>query len=284
MNTFKSFGLVGLAAAGMLLAGQAWATTCPVATDGVQTLPGPTCIAPVGLDGAGTGLVNILAGPTGPNSANHNGHSIISAGPGANPYTQQINSSNWSMGGSGGGVNTIMLQIAGYANNYTFGIYDASHTTTTLDLFTPGSTDGTQTFLSYNALTHVFTTFGAVNGSQAFSGNLFGYFLTTPQGNTFYSNATLNADGIAHQVAYEGDGTSQINAAGGAIQGTWLTSEFIMAWEDQLLGQSDLDYNDFIVMVESVHPVPEPAVLGMFGLGLLLIGAGVAFRRRQHEV
>ncbi len=281
MNTMKTFGLFGLAAAGLLLAGQAFATTCPVSAKGIQTLPGPTCLAPSGNDGPGTGLVNILAGTTGPNSVNHNAESIISSGPGANPYTQQVNSSTWSMGGSGGGVSTILLQIAGYADNYTFGIYDPSHTATMLNLFTPGSVDGTQTFLTYNALTHMFTS-GA--NSAMFGGNLFGYFLTTPQGNTFYSNAALNSDGIAHQVAYDGDNASYIYAAGGAIQGKWLSSEYIMAWEDQLLGQSDLDYNDFIVMVESVHPVPEPAVLGMFGLGLLLIGVGVAFRRRQHEV
>jgi hypothetical protein len=43
-----------------------------------------------------------------------------------------------------------------------------------------------------------------------------------------------------------------------------------------------MDYNDFVVMVESVHPVPEPASLGMFGLGVLLLGAAVGLNRRRR--
>jgi len=35
-------------------------------------------------------------------------------------------------------------------------------------------------------------------------------------------------------------------------------------------------------MVESVHPVPEPTTLGMFGFGVLLIGAAVGLNRRRR--
>jgi hypothetical protein len=57
-----------------------------------------------------------------------------------------------------------------------------------------------------------------------------------------------------------------------------------LAWEDQRFPDSDLDYNDFVVLVESVHPVPEPAVLGMFGLGALMIGVAAGMRRRREDV
>ncbi|HET7162126.1 MAG TPA: DUF4114 domain-containing protein, partial [Rhodanobacteraceae bacterium] len=105
----------------------------------------------------------------------------------------------------------------------------------------------------------------------------FGYYLNVPANQaTFYSDSSLNQDGIAHEVAYAGNGQNTV-----AFNGLkFLSGEFLLAWEDTPAGNSDLDYNDFIVMVESVHPVPEPAVLGMFGLGVLMLGGFAALRRR----
>ena len=47
---------------------------------------------------------------------------------------------------------------------------------------------------------------------------------------------------------------------------------------------SDMDFNDFVVIVESVHPLPDPAALGMFGLGALMIDLFAGLRRRREEI
>lgn len=61
---------------------------------------------------------------------------------------------------------------------------------------------------------------------------------------------------------------------------------FYLAVEDGYFGNSttpnfsDRDYNDFIVQLD-VTGVPEPAVMGMVGAGLLALGAAARRRRRR---
>lgn len=281
MNTVKALGLVGLATAG-LFAAQAYATTVtgcptsPVAAAGPMQ-GSPVCIAPYGEDGSTTGLATLL-GPGGSPG------SILSAGPGVNPYTQQVQTPYWSVNGTSGSVSTILIQIAGMKDQYTFGIFDPTNISNTLPILTNGLN-------GYQATLSVFAdggfSVGNANAPQVTFGatNLFGFYLTTPNGDTWYSLPTENSDGIAHMVAYEGGNGNVLGPYGEGTAarpgGKWASSEYILAWEDLPADVSDLDYNDFLVMVESVHPVPEPAVLGMFGLGLLAIAMAAGLRRRR---
>ena len=281
MKTYQCLGFVGLAAAS-LFASQAFATICPTAPASVtQTQGGPVCVAPVGQDGAGTGLQDVLGPSINPNS-------IFSAGPGIDPYTQQAQKPFWSVGGSSGSVSTILLQIAGYAGNDVFGIFDPNDHNNKLALISNGSNGG-QAMLSVFSNGDYKVNLGS-GGSATFSTvNYFGFYLTTPSG-TFYSLPSLNEagditypNGTPHMLAFEGNG-SKIKPLNGLAGGIWGPNEWILAWEDQRFPDSDLDYNDFVVLVESVHPVPEPAVLGMFGLGALMIGLAVVSRRRREDV
>ena len=57
--------------------------------------------------------------------------------------------------------------------------------------------------------------------------------------------------------------------------GEWNPNEYILAWEDLPFGnyKYDGDFNDMVLMVESVQPVPVPAAVWLFGSGLLgLVG------------
>lgn len=284
MNIMKALGLVGVAVSA-LIATQAFATTCPVAPVAAagQMQGSPVCIAPYGWDGSKSGLSSILS----PYDKNSNPNGVFTAGsPSVNPYTQQAQKPFWSVAGSSGSVSTILLQIAGMANGYTFGIFDPGNESNRLAIFT-GGTDGKQAMLS------VFT--GGGYGVNDFSGipqatfgksNYFGFFLTTPDGDTFYSLPSLNGDGTAHMVAYQGNDTGHIRDMHGLYGGLWQSSEYIQAWEDLPAGRSDMDYNDFVVLVESIHPntVPEPAALRMFGLGVLLIGGFSVLRRRSYKL
>ena len=297
MKTYNYIGLVGLAAAS-LFATQAFAIACPTApATGTQTKGSPVCIAPVGQDGSGTGLANILS----TYNATTNPNGIVLSGPTYDPYTQQQAPSGlWSIGATGASEDKITLEIAGNANSNTFGIFDPTDPSKQLQLFSgPASAGATTTLInngggSYTAF--YLTGQGPTTTKTASFGttNLFGYYLSGP-GGTFYSKVSLNQDpgsiyanGTPHMVAYDGNNSTALrtsNSTGtGTISGLFLSNEYLLAWEDQSYLNSDLDYNDFVILVESVHPVPEPAVLGMFGLGMLLIGGFAGMRRRREEV
>lgn len=266
MKTIKYLSLVGLAAAS-LFATQAFATACPTGTQG-----SPTCVATTGAHGAENSLQQVFDGIT-----THAGDINVYNG-------QATPSSFWSIGGSGASENAIVLEIAGNANSNTFGIFDPTNSSNYMQLFSgPASTGWTSTLYNNGAGSFTVNQFDAAHGfkggeTKTFgAGNTFGYYLQTANG-MFFSAPGLNG-GNAQMVAYAGNGSTNLTFAGHT--GQFNAGEYLLAWEDQALGNSDMDYNDFVVVVESVHPVPEPAVLGMFGLGALLIGFAVSRRRRQ---
>ena len=294
MKTYKYIGLVGLAAAS-LFATQAFATSCPTApTTGNSTQGSPVCIAAQGQDATGTGLVNIL----GTYDATTNQYGIVQSGPTYDPYTQQqVPSSFWSIGATSSSENKIVMEIAGNAGSNTFGIFDPTDPSNSIQLFSGPASEGWSTSLTnlgsgdykanyYDASANYQGTSGTVHFGTT---NLFGYYLGTKNNGTFYSQVSLNQDsgstyanGTPHMVAYAGNNLTTLKT--GNTSGLFLPNEYLLAWEDQSFLKSDLDYNDFVVLVESVHPVPEPAVLGMFGLGILLIGGFAAVRRREYNV
>lgn len=270
MNTVKSLGFAALAATA-LIASQAFATTCPTGTQGA-----PTCIATTGGDGPGTSLQDQLNGMT-------------TSGPDINVYNgQYVPSSYWTIGATGGSENKILLELAGNAPTNTFGIFDPSNTSNYLQLFSGPASDGWSTLLAQNGNTFTATYFNASNvymgqSSITINGNNFGYYLGAASDSpTFFSDASKNEtggttypNGMPHMVAYAGNGMTYLNGK------PFLSGEYLLAWEDKPWGQSDLDYNDFVVLVESVKTVPEPATLGIFGIGVLLLGGFTVLRRRS---
>ena len=272
MNTLKSVGLAGLAAA-TLFAGPTFATVCPTGTQGA-----PTCIATAGGDGSGTSLQEKLDGMT--------------TNPGdINVYKDQITpSAHWSVASTGLSENKFVFEIAGNSAANTFGIFDPADSNNRLALFSGAATTGWSTQLQVLGTgEYIATYFNAlgVYQNQAFghlsTANLFGYYIGVP-GGAFFSDPSLNPTnatypgGTAQMVAYAGNGSTSLTI--GSFKGKFNSGEYLLAWEDK--AQGDWDYNDMVVLVESVHPVPEPAALGMFGLGALLLGGFMALRRREE--
>ena len=227
---------VGIAAA--LVVGHAWAT-------------------PINLSGGEENLQQVLDGIT------IGGNSSVDV-----VNDQAVPDELWSLGASGGAFSQIVIEIAGYAPLNSFGVYDAADPTHRVQMFSGAQSAGARSVLYIGNDGSVYANF--VDSGYDFASNLFGFYLDTPTG-TWYSQNSLNSDQADHMLAFAGEGDSV--QLPGSLPGPWDPNEFVLAWEDLARPGWDYDYNDFVVMVESVHAaVPEPGSLALFGLGLAALG------------
>jgi len=181
----------------------------------------------------------------------------------------------WSLAAVGGSVETVIIELASFADQNKFGIWDATDPSKRVQVFDGGASASTQGVVSIMGDGSVKVNF-ADTGID-FAGNLFGFYLESPQG-VFYSDTSLNSDGFDHMMAYQG--TGDLIQLPGYLPGIWTGTEYMLFWED-LLNGGDMDHNDFVVLVDSVVPVPEPATYAL--LGSCLLFAGVARRRKLAQ-
>lgn len=253
-----------------------------------KLVSGAVCAAALGLPGYAQAVV-VNPGGDGPGTSLQDVLNALTIAPTAGVSSIDVSAdqladfmdSYWSITASGGSVATIVVELAGFSNRNTFGIYDANDPNTSVRLFGGLATEGSQRVITIMSDGSVYRNF--VDTGINFSGNNFGFYLNSsaggPAGGLFYSDTSLNADGIDHMVAYQGKGIDTIQIASLA-PGLWTTNEYVLAWED-LLGGGDGDYQDFVVMVESVVPtaVPVPPAAWLFLSGLLGM-IGISRRKR----
>ena len=172
--------------------------------------------------------------------------------------------------------------MAAFKDGNKFGIYDKADPSKTIQVFAGLAGAGDQAIISIKADGSVFVNFADTGVN--FAGNSFGFYLDSSvfaNGGFWRSDTALNSDALDHMAAYQGKGTDTLQLPGLA-PGTWMPNEFVLAFEDLDASVSDRDFKDFVVMVESIKPVPVPdrgSTLVLLGLTLLGV-AGVTRKMR----
>ena len=185
---------------------------------------------------------------------------------------------------TGGTSATIMLEIAGYANVNSFGLYDSADPTNRLQIFIGAADPGTRAQLTFDSNGQITVSYGAhVVRRARFTGPAFGFYLLTGEGNRLMSDSSLNSGGVDRMYAYLGNGarftSGPIVTDGNPANDIFGAGDAILAYEDLLVG--DNDFQDFVVLVRGVQPVPLPA--GAWLLGSACIGWWLHRRRRGVE-
>ena len=197
-----------------------------------------------------------------------------------NVLTDEVSpDSYWSVTAAGGAVSTIIVELAAFKDGNKFGIYDRADPSKTVQVFAGLAGAGDTAVISIKADGSVFVNFADTGVN--FAANSFGFYLDSSafaNGGFWRSDTALNGDGLDHMAAYRGEGDTVMLP--GLPPSTWTPEEFVLGFEDLDASVSDKDFKDFVVMVESIKPVPDGgSTLVLLGSALLAVG-GIARRMR----
>jgi len=133
----------------------------------------------------------------------------------------------------------IVVEVAGYAPNNAFGIYNVLNPLERTQIFAGAAAAG-----------------ASVSGIGA-AYSVFGFYLeNTVAGFTWFSDSSLNTGNSDHMVAYAGQGeTLNLGNNPDAPAGSfaWDEDTLLLGWEDMNTG--DEDYNDMVVLLRNVRGV-----------------------------
>lgn len=168
---------------------------------------------------------------------------------GINTATDQVNGQVWTTSVSGNATFTLMIELAGNAASNDIGVYNAGAAVPPLYLVFPGAASAgwfaTCHFTSGGSLTvNLFDNNSVLIGQNTFSGvtrNNFGFYLSGP-GGLFYSQDARNGGGLPQMLTYAGTGDNY--------------GDYWEVMEDLPNQASDTDFDDAILLIQSVNPTP----------------------------
>ncbi len=197
--------------------------------------------------------------------------------------------SYWRGAALGATAATMVIELSNSATENSLGIYDRANPNTTLQIFAGSSSAGNtsaranltlltsgQVIVSYvDGSPNASETFAVVDGAPTF-----GFYMDAVRdnGGRWYSDTDLNSDEFDHMRAYQGNDVDNLSVEPFS-NGLFSLNHFILAWEQGMGGTNDESFQDMVVLVESVVPVPVPGavLLGVLGLG----AAGMRLRKRS---
>ena len=127
----------------------------------------------------------------------------------------------WMITATGGSFSRMILELSTLQDDLAFGVYDRNQS---VELFSGAAGVGSRAVLEITDDGSVFK--NLVDTGVDFSGNLFGFYLDTPDGR-FYSDSGLNAGYADHLAAYRG--VDELVKLPGVNPAPWTSSEFILA-------------------------------------------------------
>jgi hypothetical protein len=143
---------------------------------------------------------------------------------------------------------TAIAKYASYSQN--FGYMDSSNNFVSI--------------FSYNGSSFGYIPPSSLNATFDTDHNPFIFADRIPNINQTWTSLT-NSDGVDHMRTF-------LVTNGAAV------GHYVLGWED-LIGGGDKDYDDFVIEVSGVKPVPEPATLLLLGAG----AAGLCYMRRRQK-
>ncbi len=176
-------------------------------------------------------------------------------------------------------IPTIVAEYAGFAPINRFGIWfgtDASNVFT-YDLLLGPATAGS------NAAISILNGSMTVGSSNVFDCTVLGgtrvncgtvtHAQITPERFGFYFQTASNPRAFSIDALNPGATPRVLSFQQG------VTTNWALAYEDW----TDFDYNDMVVKIESIAPVPEASTIAMMLAGLGVLGAGAMLRRRRRQ-
>ncbi len=171
----------------------------------------------------------------------------------------------------------LLLEIAGWKDTNAFGIYGYEYDsngdisiTDQLTVFDGQANPLTSATIAFNVNTgQAWLSTDPTNKKNI--GTTFGFFIHDTSNShygTWYSHTTLNSDGYDHAMIFDAS-DDQV--------GELMGSDVVVAFED-MPNLGDESFDDAVVGITDVTPVPEPATILLFGTGLLGL-AGLARKK-----